>query len=151
MSTRAEVAVLGLLPLGLIAARALGLDAPAVWFAAGVCVLVPGWAAVRLLWLDRHVGLSGAIPVWFALGLAVWTVPLAVAFLLTLPFGYQVSAVLILGWGGMAAGLRRPVPLEPVPLVELAAGAAWSLAFAFLTWRLSTGVVGDALFHVGRM
>ena len=47
--------------------------------------------------------------------------------------------------------LRRPVALEPVPLVELAAGAAGSLAFAFLTWRLSTGVVGDALFHVGRM
>jgi hypothetical protein len=151
MSARAEVAVLGLLPLGLLASRALGLDAPAVWFAAFVCVLVPGWAAVRLLRLDRHVGLSGAIPVSFGLGLAVWTVPLAVAFLLTLPFGYPLVAVIMLGWGGMAIALRRTVALEPVPPVELAAGAGASLAFAFLTWRLSTGVVGDALFHVGRM
>src|SRR6478735_2917917 len=146
MSTRAEVAVLGLLPLGLLAARALGLDGPAVWCAAAIVVLVPGWAAVRLMRLERHVGLSGAIPVAFGLGLAVWTVPLAVAFLFTLPFGCPLAAVLILGWGGMAFALRRPVPL-----VEIAAGAASSVAFAFLTWRLSTGVVGDALFHVGRM
>ena len=51
----------------------------------------------------------------------------------------------------MAYALRRPLALEAVPLVEIAAGAAASVAFAFLTWRLSTGVVGDALFHVGRM
>ncbi len=151
MSTRAEVAVLGLLPLGLLAARALALDGPAVWCAAAIVVLVPGWAAVRLLRLERHVGMSGAIPVAFGLGLAVWTVPLAVAFLFTLPFGYPLAAVLILGWGGMAYALRRPLALEAVPLVEIAAGAAASVAFAFLTWRLSTGVVGDALFHVGRM
>ncbi len=151
MSTRAEVAVLGLLPLGLLAARALALDGPAVWCAAAIVVLVPGWAAVRLLRLERHVGMSGAIPVAFGLGLAVWTVPLAVAFLFTLPFGYPLAAVLIIGWGGMAYALRRPLALEPVPLVEIAAGAASSVAFAFLTWRLSTGVVGDALFHVGRM
>ncbi|HVG66752.1 MAG TPA: hypothetical protein VM785_01070, partial [Gaiellales bacterium] len=62
-----------------------------------------------------------------------------------------LAAVLILGWGGMAYALRRPLALEAVPLVEIAAGAASSVAFAFLTWRLSTGVVGDALFHVGRM
>ena len=151
MSTRAEVAVLGLLPLGLLAARALALDGPAVWCAAAIVVLVPGWAAVRLLRLERHVGMSGAIPVAFGLGLAVWTMPLAVAFLFTLPFGYPLAAVLILGWGGMAYALRRPLALEAVPLVEIAAGAASSVAFAFLTWRLSTGVVGDALFHVGRM
>jgi hypothetical protein len=151
MSTRAEVAVLGLLPLGLLASRALDLAGPAVWFAAAIVVLVPGWAAVRLMRLERHVGLSGAIPVSFGLGLAVWIVPLAVAFLLSLPFGYPLSAVIILGWGGMAVALRRPVALEPVPLVELAAGAASSVAFAILTWRLSTGVIGDALFHVGRM
>ena len=71
MSTRAEVAVLGLLPLGLLAARALALDGPAVWCAAAIVVLVPGWAAVRLLRLERHVGMSGAIPVAFGLGLAV--------------------------------------------------------------------------------
>ena len=151
MSTRAEVAVLGLLPLGLLAARALALDGPAVWCAAAIVVLVPGWAAVRLLRLERHVGMSGAIPVAFGLGLAVWTVPLAVAFLFTLPFGYPLAAVLILGWGAMAYALRRPLALEAVPLVEIAAGAAASVAFAFLTWRLSTGVVGDALFHIGRM
>jgi len=102
MTTRAEVAVLGLLPLGLLAARALALDGPAVWCAAAIVVLVPGWAAVRLLRLERHVGMSGAIPVAFGLGLAVWTMPLAVAFLFTLPFGYPLAAVLILGWGGKA-------------------------------------------------
>ena len=122
MSTRAEVAVLGLLPLGLLAARTLALDGPAVWCAAAIVVLVPGWAAVRLLRLERHVGMSGAIPVAFGLGLAVWTVPLAVAFLFTLPFGYPLAAVLILGWGGMAYALRRPLALEAVPLVEIAAG-----------------------------
>ena len=79
-----------------------------MWCAAAIVVLVPGWAAVRLLRLERHVGMSGAIPVAFGLGLAVWTVPLAVAFLFTLPFGYPLAAVLILGWGGMAYALRRP-------------------------------------------
>jgi len=151
MRTRAEPAVLLAVPLGLLAARLLDLAAPAVWLAACAVLLVPGWGLMRLLRLERHAGFGGALPVCFALGLVMWTPALAVGFLLELPFGAVLAMAVAAGWAAALAALRRPVALEPVPLGELAAGLVASVAFGFVTWRLSTGVVGDALFHVGRM
>ena len=151
MRTRAEPAVLLAVPLGLLAARLLDLAAPAVWLAACAVLLVPGWGLMRLLRLERHAGFGGALPVCFALGLVMWTPALAVGFLLQLPFGAVLAMAVAAGWAAAVAALRRPLALEPVPLGELAAGLAASVAFGFVTWRLSTGVVGDALFHVGRM
>jgi hypothetical protein len=151
MTTRAEPAVLVAVPLGLLATRLLDLDAPAVWLAACAVLLVPGWGLMRLLRLERHAGIGGALPVCFALGLAVWTPALAVGFLLDLPFGAVLAMAVVAGWGAAFAAIRRPPAFDRVPATELAAGLVASLAFGFVTWRLSTGVVGDALFHVGRM
>jgi hypothetical protein len=151
MTNRAEPATLLAVPLGLLASRALGLDAPAVWFAAAVALVVHGWGLMRLLRLERHAGLGGALPVSIALGLVVWTPALALGFLVHLPFGAVLALAVAAGWIMAVAALRRPPALESVTRLELAAGLGSSLAFAFLTWRLSTGVVGDALFHVGRI
>jgi hypothetical protein len=151
MTTRTEPAVLLVAPAGLIAARVVGLDVVAVWCAFAVCVLLPGWGALRLLRVERELGLAGSAPAAAALGLAVWTPPLAAAFIVHLPLG--VPLVVVLGAGAVLCGLAlvRPPLLERAPWWEVAVGALAAGAFAFLAWRLSTGVISDALFHVGRM
>jgi hypothetical protein len=151
MPNRTEAAVLLAAPAGLIVSRLLGLDAIAVWCAFAVCVLLPGWGALRLLRVDRELGLAGAGPVAAALGLAVWTPPLAAALIVHLPFDAPLTVVLAATVALCGLALTRPLLLERVPWWEVAAGAVSATAFAFLAWRLSTGVVSDALFHVGRM
>ncbi|MGZ4430006.1 MAG: hypothetical protein ACXVYV_00010 [Gaiellales bacterium] len=151
MSPRGELAALAAVPVGLVAARLLGLDPIAVWLSALALVLAPGWAALRLLHLDGELGSAGAAPAAAALGLAVWIPPLAAAFLLRLSLGFVVVAVLACSLAMMAFALRMPLRLEPAGLPEsLVAGGA-AVLFAFFSYRLSNGVVGDALFHVGRM
>ena len=151
MTTRTEPAVLLAAPAGLIVARVVGLDVVAVWCAFAVCVLLPGWGALRLLRVERELGLAGSAPAAAALGLAVWTPPLAAAFIVHLSLG--VPLVVVLGAGAVLCGLAlvRPPLLERAPWWEVAAGTLAAGAFAFLAWRLSTGVISDALFHVGRM
>ncbi|MDX6534101.1 MAG: hypothetical protein QOF68_1845 [Gaiellales bacterium] len=151
MRARAEAAALIAAPLGLLAARALGSDPLAVWFGFAVCILLPGWAAVRLLRLERILGLAGSIVAATALGLAVWTPPLAAAFVGRTSFGPALAVVLGATAVLCVAALRRPLLLELPAWWEALAGAVGAAAFGFVAWRLSTGVISDALFHVGRM
>jgi hypothetical protein len=151
MLNRTEAAALLAAPAGLIVSRLLGLEAVAVWCAFAVCVLLPGWGALRLLRVERELGLAGAGPAAAAVGLAVWTPPLAAALIVHLPFDAPLTVVLAATVVLCGLALFRPLLLERVPWWEVAAGAASAVAFAFLAWRLSTGIVSDALFHVGRM
>ena len=146
MTTRTEPAVLLAAPAGLIAARLLGVDVIAVWCAFAVCVLVPGWGALRLLRVERELGLAGSAPAAAALGLAVWTPPLAATFIAHLSLGVPLTVVVGARRGAMWAGAVRPPLLEKAPWWEIAAGALAAGLFAFLTWRMSTGVISDALF-----
>jgi hypothetical protein len=151
MTTRTEPAVLLAAPAGLIVARVLGVDVVAVWCAFAVCVLLPGWGALRLLRVERELGLAGAGPAAAALGLAVWTPPLAAAFIAHLSLGVPLTVVVAAGAVLCGVALVRPPLLERTPWWEVAVGALAAALFAFLAWRLSTGVISDALFHVGRM
>src|SRR5919206_2871780 len=97
MSSRFEPVALLAAPAGLLAARLLGIDPLAVWCAFAVCVMIPGWGAMRLLRVERELGLSGAAVVSTALGLAVWIAPLAAAFLAGLPLTAPLVAVVAAG------------------------------------------------------
>ena len=122
-----------------------------MWFAAAVMILIPGWCCVRLLQLDGVLGRAGAVPSSATLGLAVWVPPLAVTFAFHLPFGVTLVSVLVATLVLAVLTLRQPLRFAPTRPYELLSGAALALLFGFLSWRLSTGVIGDALFHVGRM
>jgi hypothetical protein len=151
MSSRLELPALLAAPVGLLLTRLLGIDALAVWCAFAVCVMLPGWGAMRLLRVERELGLAGAAVVSTALGLAVWIAPLAAAFAAGLPLSAPLVAVLLAGVVLCGWAVTRPLLFERVLPYEAAAGALAAIAFAFLSWRISTGVISDALFHVGRM
>jgi hypothetical protein len=151
MSSRFEPAALLAAPAGLVAARLLGLDAVSVWCAFVVCVMLPGWGAMRLLRVERELGLAGAAVVSTTLGLAVWIAPLAAAFVVHLPLAAPLAVVLAAGVALCAVAVTRPLLFDRVTWWEVVTGALSAAAFAFLAWRLSTGIVSDALFHVGRM
>ena len=70
---RGELIALVALAACLAAGRALAWDALAVWAAAGLVLVAPGWCALRAAGLERDLGRSGAAPVAAALSLAVWT------------------------------------------------------------------------------
>src|SRR5437764_1808294 len=112
MTTRTEPAVLLAAPAGLIVARVVGVDVVAVWFAFAVCVLLPGWGALRLLRVERELGLAGAAPAAAALGLAVWTPPLAAAFVAHFSLGVPLAVVLAAAAALCGLALKRPLLLE---------------------------------------
>jgi hypothetical protein len=147
---RAELAALLVLAVCLGAGRALAWDALAVWAAAGILLLLPGWCALRAAGLERDLGRAGSAPVAAALSLAVWTPPLAVAYLAGLSLTFVIAAVLV-ATVVLLAAVRAPAALPRAAAAEVAGGAAAVAAFAYLAWRISTPVVGDALFHVGLM
>jgi hypothetical protein len=147
---RAELAAVIALAACLGAGRALAWDALAVWAAAGIVLLLPGWCALRAAGLERELGRAGSAPVAAALSLAVWTPPLAAAYLTGLSLTYVIAVVLAAA-AVLVAAVRVPAVLPRVGAVEAAGGAAATAAFAYLAWRISTPVVGDALFHVGLM
>jgi hypothetical protein len=151
MSSRLELPALLAAPAGLLLARLIGIEALAVWCAFVVCVMLPGWGAMRLLRVERELGLAGAAVVSTSLGLAVWIAPLAAAFAAGLPLSAPLVAVLITGGLLVAWAVTRPLLFERVSPIEVAAGTLAAVVFAFIAWRISTGVVSDALFHVGRM
>src|SRR3954447_19915100 len=151
MSSRLEPAALLVAPAVLVAARLAGIDPLAVWCAFAVCVVLPGWGAMRLLRIERGLGLSGAAVVSTSLGLAIWIAPLAAAFVVHLPLTAPLVAVLIAGAVLCSLALTRPLLFDRVSVWEAVAGALAAGLFAFLAWRISTGVISDALFHVGRM
>ncbi|HEY0386863.1 MAG TPA: DUF6541 family protein [Gaiellales bacterium] len=151
MSSRFEPVALLAAPAGLLAARLLGIDALAVWCAFAVCVMLPGWGAMRLLRVERELGLAGAAVVSTSLGLAVWIAPLAAAFVAGLPLGAPLAVVIAAGVVLCLAALTRPLLFERVEWWEVVAGALAAAAFGLVAWRLSTGIISDALFHVGRM
>src|SRR6478752_1619928 len=151
MSSRLEPAALLVPPAVLVAARLAGIDALAVWSAFGVCVMLPGWGAMRLLRVERGLGLAGAAVVSTSLGLAVWIAPLAAAFAVHLPLTAPLVAVLIAGVVLCGVAVTRPLLFDRVSVWEAVAGALAAGLFAFVSWRISTGVISDALFHVGRM
>src|SRR3954470_6161092 len=90
---RAELAAVIALAACLGAGRALGWDAVAVWGAAGLVLLVPGWCALRAVGLESTLGRAGAAPVAAALSLAVWTPPLAAAYLLGQSLAVVIAVV----------------------------------------------------------
>ena len=58
---------------------------------------------MRVAGLDRRLGPAEAVAVLPVAGLIVWAPPLAVGFLLGLPFAVVLAAVLLLAAVGMAA------------------------------------------------
>src|SRR4051794_31681920 len=119
---RGELIALVALAACLAAGRAPAWEAPAVWAAArpllvapgggaprparpergpgrsgaaGLVLVAPGWCALRTAGLERDLGRSGAAPVAAALSLAVWTPPLAAAYLLGLTLTAVIAAVLL--------------------------------------------------------
>jgi len=97
--------LLGVL-IAALASRGLAAVVPmeiAVGLATVVSLGVPGWALVRVAGLDRRLGTAEAVAVLPAAGLLVWAVPLALGFLLGLPFSVVLVAVLLLGAVGLAA------------------------------------------------
>ena len=112
MSSRLEPAALLVAPAVLVAARLAGIDALAVWSAFAVCVMLPGWGAMRLLRIERGLGLSGAAVVSTSLGLAIWIAPLAAAFAVHLPLTAPLVAVLIAGVVGSTVAVTRPRLLD---------------------------------------
>jgi hypothetical protein len=132
------------------AGRVLGLDALAVWSAAVLVGLAPGWFLLRAMSAERELGRAGAAPVAATLSLAVWAPPLAAAYAFGLTLTFVLAAVLV-ETGALVALVRSPPAIPRAGAVEQAAGAALVAAFAYLAWRISTPVVGDALFHVGLM
>jgi hypothetical protein len=147
---RLELAAVVAMAAGLFAARALGLDALAVWLACSLVLLLPGWLALRALELEGELGRAGSAPVAAALGLVVWAPPLAVAYLLDLSLWFVIAAV-VAEIAVLLAAVRRPGGLPAAGGRELAAGTVGTVAFGYLGWRLSLPVVGDGLFHVGLM
>jgi hypothetical protein len=144
---RPELAAVIVMAAGLLAARALGLDALAVWCACGLVLLLPGWLAVRALGLEGDLGRAGCAPVAAALGLALWAVPLALAYVFTLPLGFVLGGIAA-EMVALGVAVRGASALPPAGRTEIAGGTA-AAAFAYLGWRLSLPVVGDGLFHVG--
>jgi hypothetical protein len=147
---RWELLGLAVLAACLAVARALALDALAVWAAAALVGLAPGWFLLRAMAAERELGRAGAAPAAAALSLAVWAPPLAVAYVLGLTLTF-VLAVVLLATAGLVALVRAPPAMPRAGIGEQAAGALLVAAFAYLAWRISTPVVGDALFHVGLM
>src|SRR6476646_1791682 len=131
MSSRLEPAALLVAPAVLVAARLAGINALAVWSAFAVCVMLPGWGAMRLLRVERGLGLAGAVVVSTSLGLAVWIAPLAAAFAVHLSLGAPLATVLLAGLVMCGLAFRRPLLLERMPWWEAAAGALAAAAFAF--------------------
>ena len=148
MPRRLELAAVVGLAAGLLVARGAGLDALAVWCACGLLLLLPGWLAVRALDLEGELGRAGCAPVAAALGLALWGLPLALAYVFVLPLGFVLAGVAA-EMAALAAATRGPSALPAAGRSELAGGAVGTVAFAYLGWRLSLPVVGDGLFHVG--
>jgi hypothetical protein len=134
-----------------VAARLLDLPAPAVWAAGVLVVVVPGWAVVRLLRLEEALGLAGSAVVATAVGIALWAPGLAFVLAAGLPFGVVEAITGAIALPAVAAAILRPPPRWAASRAEVAAGAVAVAAFAYLSWRMSTGVVGDGLFHAGRM
>jgi hypothetical protein len=147
---RGELIALISLAVCLAVGRALAWDALAVWAAAGLVLVAPGWCALRTAGLERDLGRSGSVPVAAALSLAVWAPPLAVAYLLGLTLTAAIAAVLLLT-ALLLVTVREPSALPRAGALEVGGGAVAVAAFAYLAWRISTPIVGDALFHVGLM
>ena len=113
-----------------------GLDALAVWCACGLLLLLPGWLAVRALALEGDLGRAGCAPVAAALGLALWGLPLALAYVFVLPLGFVLAGVAA-EMAALAAVPRGPSALPAAGRSELVGGAVGTVAFAYLGWRLS--------------
>jgi hypothetical protein len=146
-----ELALLAAGAGGLAAVRAAGLDAPAAWLGGVLAIGVPGWTLVRLLRLEEALGRSGSAVAAAALGTGAWAPALSVGFLVGLPFTAVAAIVVIQTLVVGPVALRRPARLPAAGRLEVAAGALAAAAFGYVGWRLSTGVVGDGFFHVGRM
>jgi hypothetical protein len=147
---RRELVAVIALAACLAAGRALAWDALAVWGAAGLVLLAPGWCALRAAGLERDLGRAGAVPVAAAVSLAVWAPPLAAAYLAGVSLSFVIAAVLAVT-AILLLAVREPVALPRAGAAELAGGAIAVAVCAYVAWRLSTPIVGDALFHVGLM
>jgi len=76
--------------------------------------MLPGWGAMRLLRVERELGLAGAMAVSTSLGLAIWIAPLAAAFAAGLPLGAPLAVVLGAGVLLCLAAVTRPLLFERV-------------------------------------
>jgi hypothetical protein len=139
--------------LAALASRGLAAIVPmeiAVGLGAVVSLGVPGWALVRVAGLDRRLGPAGAVAVLPVAGLIVWAPPLAVGFLLGLPFAVVLAAVLLLAAVGLAA--CEPFDFAAVDRAEAAGLTLAALAAGAVGWYYQAGIgAGDALFHAGRV
>jgi hypothetical protein len=144
--------LLGVL-LAALASRGLAAVLPmeiAVGLATVVALGVPGWALVRVSGLDRRLGPAEAVAVLPVAGLLVWAVPLALGFLLGLPFSVVLVAVLLLGVVGLAA--CEPYDWGAVDRREAAGLTFAALAAGAVGWYYQSSIgAGDATFHAGRV
>jgi hypothetical protein len=144
--------LLGVLGTALLA-RGLAAVLPmeiAVGLAAVVSLGIPGWALVRVTGLDRRLGPAEAVAVLPVAGLAVWAVPLAIGFLVGLPFSVVLAVVLLLAVAGLAAS--EPYDFASVDRLEAAGLTLAALAAGAVGWYYQAGIgAGDALFHAGRV
>ncbi|MDX6495291.1 MAG: hypothetical protein QOE17_1277, partial [Gaiellales bacterium] len=110
---------------------------------------LPGAAMLRGLGLDARLGALGSLAVLPMAGLAAWVVPLAVALVLGLPFGWLLWATLVTSALVLALmpGIAIQLPAWPAALT---AGVTVAMAIAASRWQ-PPYLTGDAFFHAGRV
>jgi hypothetical protein len=109
-----------------------------------VVVLVPGWAMVGALGLDRAVGPGAAAAAAPVVGVAVWALPLAIGFGFGLPLWVVGGIVLVVT---AASGAVR-WPRAPTR-ADLGLMVACGALAAVVSARWQAPLIGDALFHSG--
>jgi hypothetical protein len=144
-------AALGLLVVAAGAIRIAGDVLPnglAVALAFALVLGLPGYATLRLTGLDRPLGGVGTLALIAPAGLALWLLPLAVAFVVHTSLDVVAAFVLIAS--AVALGVSDvPRPLRASrEVIGLCAVAA---ATGALASRWERSLVGDALFHAGRV
>jgi hypothetical protein len=137
--------------LGVLAARLASAVLPAqVALAVGVMVVigVPGGALLRASGLASRLDGPQRLAVLPLAGLAAWAVPLAAAMLVHVSLGWLVGTVLALSAiGSLAERPRLPRWMRGErPLLAAAAALA-----AVVASRWQPPLLGDALFHAGRV
>jgi hypothetical protein len=136
---------------GVLLVRAAGAVLPpslALVPAMALVLGLPGWAILRATRLDERLGGAGTAAVLAPAGLAVWSPLLAAALVIHVSLNVLIAVVLALSAALLAWRAEPRVPSVSRADLWLAAGAA---AVALLSSRWEGTLVGDGLFHAGRV
>lgn len=116
--------------------------------AMGLVLGLPGWSILRATRLDERLGGYGTAAVLAPAGLAVWTPLLVAAMVIHVSLNVLIAVVLALSAALLAWRAEPRVPSVSRGDLGLAAGAA---AVALLSSRWESALLGDGLFHAGRI